>query len=68
MTRARCTVLVHLAHYEGVNQGALARALNIKSTTLLRLLDRLEGGFHRTHTGPWDPEAHVLASPLERFQ
>jgi len=62
MTRARCAVLVHLAHHEGVNQAALARALNIKSTTLLRLLDRLEGvGFIARIPDPRDPQAYVLA-------
>jgi MarR family transcriptional regulator for hemolysin len=62
MTRARCAVLVHLAHYEGVNQAALARALNIKSTTLLRLLDRLEGvGFIARIPDPRDPQAYVPA-------
>jgi Transcriptional regulators len=62
MTRARCMVLVHLAHYEGVNQAALARALNIKSTTLLRLLDRLEGvGFIARIPDARDPQAYVLA-------
>ena len=55
-------VLVHLAHYEGVNQAALARALNIKSTTLLRLLDRLEGvGFIARIPDARDPQAYVLA-------
>jgi DNA-binding MarR family transcriptional regulator len=62
MTRARCVVLVHLAHYEGANEAALARVLNIKSMTLLRLLDRLEGvGFIARIPDPRNPEAYVLA-------
>ena len=48
--------------YEGINRAALARALNIKSTTLLRLLERLEGvGFIARIPDPRDPQAHVLA-------
>ena len=66
MTRARCAVLVHLAHYEGVNQPGLARALNIKPTTLLRLLDRLEGvGFIARMPDPRDPDAYVVALTAE---
>jgi len=66
MTRARCAVLVHLAHYEGVNPPGLARALNIKPTTLLRLLGRLEGvGFIARMPDPRDPDAYVLALTAE---
>jgi DNA-binding MarR family transcriptional regulator len=42
MTRARCTVLIYLAQHEGVNQAALAKILEIRPITLVRLLDRLE--------------------------
>jgi DNA-binding MarR family transcriptional regulator len=42
MTRARCTVLIYLAQHEGCNQLALAKILDIRPITLVRLLDRLE--------------------------
>src|SRR5882672_5291897 len=61
MTRARCTVLIHLAQHEGVNQAALARILGIRPTTLVRLLDRLEAaGFVARMPDPDDRRAHVL--------
>jgi DNA-binding MarR family transcriptional regulator len=62
MTRARCAVLIHLARHEGVNQAALAHILDIRSTTLVRLLDRLEAaGFIARMPAPDDRRAHVLA-------
>jgi MarR family transcriptional regulator for hemolysin len=62
MSRARCAVLIHLARHEGVNQAALAHILDIRSTTLVRLLDRLEAaGFIARMPAPDDRRAHVLA-------
>jgi MarR family transcriptional regulator for hemolysin len=62
MTGARCTVLIHLALHGGVNQAALAQILNIRSVTLVRLLDRLEAaGFVERMPDPDDRRAHVLA-------
>jgi DNA-binding MarR family transcriptional regulator len=54
-------VLVRLAHYEGVNQAALAEVLGIKPMTLVRLLDRLEGaGLIRRMPDPQDRRAYNL--------
>jgi DNA-binding MarR family transcriptional regulator len=62
MTRALCTVLIHLAQHEGVNQAALAQILDIRSITLVRLLDRLEAaGLVARMPDPDDRRAHVLA-------
>jgi len=62
MTRARCAVLIQLAQHEGVNQAALARILDIRSITLVRLLDRLEAaGLVARMPDPQDRRAHVLA-------
>jgi DNA-binding MarR family transcriptional regulator len=62
MSRARCAVLIHLARHEGVNQAALAHILDIRSTTLVRLLDRLEAaGFIARMPAPDDRRAHILA-------
>ena len=61
MTRARCVVLSHLARHEGVNQATLARILDIRPISLVRLLDRLEaGGFVERIPDPDDRRAHVL--------
>jgi MarR family transcriptional regulator for hemolysin len=62
MTRARCTVLIYLAQHAGVNQVALAKILDIRPITLVRLLDRLEAdGFATRMPAPNDRSAHVLA-------
>jgi DNA-binding MarR family transcriptional regulator len=62
MTRVRCTVLIHLAQHEGVNQAALAKILEIRPITLVRLLDRLEAdGFVTRMPAPDDRRAPVLA-------
>jgi DNA-binding MarR family transcriptional regulator len=62
MTRARCAVLIQLAQHEGINQAALAQILDIRSITLVRLLDRLEAaGFIARMPDPDDRRAHVLA-------
>lgn len=62
MTRARCGVLIHLAQHEGVNQAALAQILDIRPSTLVRLLDRLEAaGFVARMPDRHDRRAHVLA-------
>lgn len=42
LTRSQGQVLVHLAHNEGIHQGALAEKLDIEPITLTRILDRLE--------------------------
>src|SRR5271155_2690572 len=42
MTLGRCAVLIQLAQHERPNQAALARILDIRPITLVRLLDRLE--------------------------
>jgi len=42
MTQARAAVIVHLAEHEGLTQARLAERLNLKPTTLVRLLDKLE--------------------------
>ncbi len=62
MTRARCAVLIHLAQHEGVNQAALAQILDIRSITLVHLLDRLEAaGLIARMPDPQDRRAHILA-------
>jgi MarR family transcriptional regulator for hemolysin len=62
MTRARCAVLIQLAQHQGVNQAALAQILDIRSITLVRLLDRLEAaGLIARMPDPDDRRAHVLA-------
>ncbi len=62
MTRARCTVLIYLAQHEGVNQAALAKILDIRPITLVRLLDRLEtDGFVTRMPAPDDRRVHILA-------
>jgi DNA-binding MarR family transcriptional regulator len=62
MTRARCTVLIYLAQHEGVNQTTLAKILDIRPITLVRLLDRLEtDGFVTRVPAPDDRRAHILA-------
>jgi DNA-binding MarR family transcriptional regulator len=62
MTRARCIVLIHLAQHEGVNQEALAQILDIRPTTLVRLLDRLEAaGLVVRMVDPDDHRSRVLA-------
>jgi DNA-binding MarR family transcriptional regulator len=62
MTGARCAVLIHLAQHKGFNQAALAQILDIRPTTLVRLLDGLEAaGFVERMPNPDDRRAHVLA-------
>ena len=62
MTLGRCAVLMQLAQHERPNQAALARILDIRPITLVRLLDRLEaGGFVERIPDPDDRRAHVLA-------
>ena len=62
MTLGRCAVLIQLAEHERPNQAALARILDIRPITLVRLLDRLEaGGFVERIPDPDDRRAHVLA-------
>ena len=62
MTLGRCAVLMQLAEHKGGNQAALARILDIRPITLVRLLDRLEAaGFVERIPDPDDRRAHVLA-------
>jgi MarR family transcriptional regulator, transcriptional regulator for hemolysin len=62
MTRARCSVLIHLAKLGGLNQAALAQVLNIRPSTLVRRLDWLEAaGFVARAPDPDDRRAHILA-------
>jgi MarR family transcriptional regulator, transcriptional regulator for hemolysin len=62
MTRARCAVLSHLARHEGVNQVTLARILDIRPMSLVRLLDRLEAaGFVVRRPDRDNRRVHVLA-------
>jgi MarR family transcriptional regulator, transcriptional regulator for hemolysin len=62
MSLGRCAVLMQLAEHKGGNQAALARILDIRPITLVRLLDRLEaGGFVERIPDPDDRRAHVLA-------
>jgi MarR family transcriptional regulator for hemolysin len=61
MSCARCAVLIHLAQHEGTHQVALARLLDVRSATLVRLLDGLEAdGFIARIPDPNDRRAHVL--------
>jgi MarR family transcriptional regulator for hemolysin len=61
MSCARCAVLIHLAQHEGVNQAALAHLLDVRSASLVRLLDGLEAdGFIARIPDPNDRRAHVL--------
>jgi DNA-binding MarR family transcriptional regulator len=60
MTQAQCTVLAYLAQHEGASQVALAQILDIRSATLVRLLDRLEAaGLVARMPDPDDRRAHV---------
>jgi MarR family transcriptional regulator for hemolysin len=62
MTPGRCAVLIQLAQHKGFNQSDLARILDIRPITLVRLLDRLEAaGFVERIPDPDDRRAHVLA-------
>ena len=62
MTLGRCAVLIQLAQHERPNQAALARILDIRPITLVRLIDRLgAGGFVERRPDPDDRRAHVLA-------
>jgi MarR family transcriptional regulator, transcriptional regulator for hemolysin len=62
LTSARCTVLIYLAQHEGASQSALAQYLDIRPSTLVRLLDRLEAaGFVTRLPDPHDRRAHILA-------
>ncbi len=62
MTRARCAVLTHLARHEGINQVTLARILDIRPISLVRLLDRLEAAdFVVRRPDAEDRRVHVLA-------
>jgi DNA-binding MarR family transcriptional regulator len=61
MTHARSAVLVQLAQREWENQAALAQMLDIKPSTLVRLLDRLEAaGFVIRKANPDDRRVHTL--------
>jgi MarR family transcriptional regulator for hemolysin len=61
MTLGRCAVLMQLAQHERPNQAALARILDIRPITLVRLLDRLEAaGLVERIPDPDDRRAHVL--------
>lgn len=62
LTRAQCSVLVHLARQEGSTQAALAQRMDIEPITLARLLNKLEelGMVERRHD-PKDRRAHRLA-------
>jgi MarR family transcriptional regulator for hemolysin len=62
MTRARCHVLIHLARFVGLNQAGLSQILDIRPSTLVRLVDRLEAaGFLTRIPDPDDRRAHILA-------
>jgi MarR family transcriptional regulator for hemolysin len=62
MTRARFLVLIHLAGFVGLNQAVLSQILDIRPSTLARLLDRLEAaGFVARIPDPDDGRAHILA-------
>jgi MarR family transcriptional regulator for hemolysin len=62
MTRARCAVLIQLARFAGLNQAGLSQTLDIRPSTLVRLLDRLEAaGFVARMPDPDDRRAHILA-------
>lgn len=62
MTRARGFVLIHLARFAGLNQAGLSQTLDIRPSTLVRLVDRLEAaGFVARMPDPDDRRAHILA-------
>jgi MarR family transcriptional regulator, transcriptional regulator for hemolysin len=62
MTRARCFVLIQLARFVGLNQAGLSQTLDIRPSTLVRLVDRLEAaGFVARMPDPDDRRAHILA-------
>jgi len=61
LTVAQCTVLIYLAQHEGANQSALAQFLDIRPSTLVRLLDWLEAaGLVTRMPDPHDRRAHIL--------
>jgi DNA-binding MarR family transcriptional regulator len=62
LTRAQCSVLVHLARQEGSTQAALAQRMDIEPITLARLLNKLEElGMVERRRDPKDRRAHRLA-------
>jgi DNA-binding MarR family transcriptional regulator len=74
LTRARWSVLAHLARHEGVTQTEMAEILDIQPITLVRLLDHLEAaGLVERRPDPADrrvwtlyltPEAHPLLDSI----
>jgi MarR family transcriptional regulator, transcriptional regulator for hemolysin len=61
LTRAQCSVLVHLARQEGINQAGLAELLELEPISLARCLDRMEqAGWIERRLDPTDRRARRL--------
>ena len=62
LTPGEFGLLVLVERNEGLSQMALARALGIDRSTLVPILDRLQGrGFLMRHRSPTDGRTHALA-------
>ncbi len=70
LTRAQWQVLAHLAHNEGIQQGALADLLEVEPITLARILDRLQAAglierrHHASDRRVWLLHLRPAAAPL----
>ena len=63
LTLHQCKALAVLANCEGINQRRLSETSDIVSTTLVRILERLEaGGWVERNPDPRDRRAHLLTT------
>ena len=63
LTLPQCKALAVLANCEGINQRHLSETSDIASTSLVRILDRLEaGGWVERSQDPHDRRAHLLTT------
>jgi DNA-binding MarR family transcriptional regulator len=61
LNRSQCSVLLHVAHEEGIGQAALAAQLDIEPIALVRLLDSLqENALIERRPHPTDRRAHMV--------
>jgi MarR family transcriptional regulator for hemolysin len=77
LTRSQWQILAHLAHNDGIQQGALADLLELEPISLVRILDRLEeAGFVERRAHPKDrrvwqlylqPKAHPLLTQMREI-
>ena len=63
LTRAQCRTLARIARNEGINQAGLADLLEVRPMTLVRQIDRMEGGrLDRAPPGPGRPARPAAVS------